>query len=223
MIPSLALDILVVVVLVSCILYYSHKGLVGGIVDFFGSFAALAVSIWGGMRLAQPIFDNWFRERLLEHTFEALNDQAVTTLDQVLERVVGYVPQDMLASILGYANAPITSTSMQAAEMVVDTVIAPILVPLITLMVFVAIFLLGRAVVFIISAMVSRVNKVPVAGKVNKILGAVAGLLIGLLYTFLIMCVIWGVDAAYMENGLGVYYFSQSIVYRLLLPLNIFA
>ena len=67
------------------------------------------------------------------------------------------------------------------------------MMPLIGVVVFFAVFVLGRVVISLLAAIFSNVNRVPLVGSVNKGLGAVIGLVAGLINVLMVLCVIWAV------------------------------
>lgn len=218
-VTALLLDILIVVVLVICMLHHVRKGFISSLIDFGGTLIAIAAAGLAGAKLAPVIFNSWFRPGLVNRTMETMNDAGVTTLSELLKKVVAFVPQDFLRKVLGISDTAITGSSQQAAERIVDTAIAPMITPLISIVLFLVVFLVLRLIVAVVAKRAVKMNKLPVLGGANKILGAVMGVLIALLYTFLLMCILWALDAVY---GVATEWFGQSLMYRLFYPFNIF-
>ena len=76
---------------------------------------------------------------------------------------------------------------------IVENVVAPLVMPLIGVVVFFAVFVLGRVVISLLAAIFSNVNRVPLVGGVNRGLGAVIGLVAGLINALMVLCIIWAV------------------------------
>jgi uncharacterized membrane protein required for colicin V production len=217
-ITALLLDILIVVVLVIRALHYARKGFVSSLIDLGGTLVAIVAAGFVGTKLAPVIFNSWFRPGLLNRTVEAMNDAGVTTLGELLKKVVAFVPQDFLRKMLGIADTAITGASQQVAERIVDTAIAPMIIPMISIVLFLVVFLVLRLIVAVVAKHAVKMNKLPVLGGANKILGAAMGVLITLLYTFLLMCILWALDAVY---GVATEWFGQSIMYKLFYPFKV--
>lgn len=221
-ISSITLDLVVLAMIVACALYYRRRGFVSCILGFVGALVSLFASVTLGNVLAPRLFNALFRQRMVATTTDAIAQYAEPTLRDVLGNVVGYLPGTALDEMATAAGGNLAGVSQDMAATIVDHVIAPVIVPLITVCLFILFFLLFRLVFGLFGKMLRSVNYVPVVGSLNRVLGFVMGIVIALLYAFLIVCVIWLLDAAYGPEQFGQMYFNGSILYRLVQGMNIF-
>ena len=225
-ITSILLDIIILAILVGCILYHAHKGFLSSLLAMFGTVVSLIVSHFMGSRLALPVFNGLFRQNMVDKTARLLQDEGVTTLAGLLDGLLGFLPDVVLDSIVEKHGASLTTSihtgATDISARIVDEVVAPLLLPLISFFIFILLFLVLRLLVSLLSRLLADANKIPVLGKANRVLGGVAGALVGALYCAAITCAIWLVDAAYGVGFLGTGYFSGSVFYRMVYELNFF-
>ena len=75
----------------------------------------------------------------------------------------------------------------------VEKISAPLVVPLITVVVFFATFVLCRVVIAFLVTVLTNINKIPLLGGVNRILGVCIGVVAGFINVLLILCLLWAV------------------------------
>lgn len=221
-VTSIIFDLVVLAIFISCVVYYSVKGFVASIVNLVGTVVSLIVSFVLSSWLSRLIFSSWIREGMITRTMQVLTDKSVSTIDQLLNSVLDFLPQPMVESLMGSHTGALQDASRQFATTIVDTIIAPPLISLIGIVVFILAFLLVRLLFKALGKMLTGINRIPLVGTVNKALGAVSGLIISAVYVFLLLCVVWTIDAAYGSREFSETYFGDSFVYKLTLPLDIY-
>lgn len=219
---SILLDIAALLLVVICSVIYARKGLLSGIVVLLGTAAAIILATAVADQLSPAVFENFFRSSLEQRTVEAISQQSVANIDELLRSVLGFLPENTISAIVEGITANLDFSAGDIAHQIVEQVIAPLVIPIISVVVFFVVFAVVKVVVRLLASALTGMNKMPVLGGVNQALGAVMGLLIGLLYVFLLLCIIWAVGAAY-GGTLVEETFSTSILYNVTSGLNIFS
>lgn len=218
--PSLVLDLICLVILISCILFYARKGFLSGIVSLVGTIAAALAGYFGGQKLAPALFDRAFRPNLEQQAAEAITAQGVPDLNALLGSLAAFLPQGTLQEL---TNEFASSTDLSAAALatqLVDTVIQPLVVPILAVLLFVIIFVVLRLLVSLLSRILTGARHVPVLGVANSALGAVTGVLMGALYILLAVLVV-GAAASVWAGVPDEDIFSRSVVWNLLSNIRI--
>lgn len=218
---SLVFDIAVLAVLVVCAALYAGRGFLAGLLSFVGTLLAVGLALVAANAFAPAVFDNLFRPAMEERAASMIATQNITTVNELLRGLVGFFPKELIDSLAASFDSTLSTTSPDFAGRVVADLVKPMITPLIVVALCVLAFLILRGLFSVLMSLLRKVNKLPIVGTVNQALGAVMGILIGSLYVFLLLCVVWGADAAY-SGTLGEHYFGRSIVYNLLSGLNIF-
>ena len=134
------------------------------------------------------------------------------------------MPDDFLNSIVSAVSSALDKTSADAAQRVVELVMEPIFVPLISIVLFFVVFTLARFVVSLLVGLLTQANRIPLAGGMNKGLGAIVGALAGILDLFLVYCAAWSLML--LTGGvlpvLNQELFDNSLVLQLLGHMNPF-
>lgn len=222
------LDIVVVLLLLGMILRYVRTGFVAGILDFVGTLVSVGAAWWSASVLSSTLFEKLFRENLITRTTNALStSEGVVTFNEVLNKISGFLPQNIIDTFLGEHNAVATFNlnAPDIAQRIVEEVVQPLILPVISILMFFVVFIVCRIIVRFIVAALKNVNKIPLVGAANRALGAVSGALVGLLYAFLLVCAMWalavitGGDIEFLsENAM-----QASFFYRLFSGLIPFA
>lgn len=221
-VTSIALDVIVIIVLISSAIYYGKKGFISGLLQMLGTLASFVASYIIAAQLSMIAFNSLFRESLVQNTMGAVNEAGVNTVNDLLAKVIGFLPDSLIEEIAGSNGALILDANPEIANTIVDTIIGPILVPLISIIIFLVAFLLLRLILGMVTSLLRGLNKVPVVGAANRVLGVVMGVLIGCLYVLLIIGIIWLLDSVYGAQIVSGQFFADSVVYNLLKGLNVF-
>lgn len=220
---SLLFDIAVLAIFIICAAYCASRGFAASLLNFFGTIVSAGVSLFVSNKLSGVIFDALFRAQLEQKTLSALQEAGLTRLDEVLSKVLGFLPESVAELLsINHGEVMVGENAQAVATAIVQQVIAPLVVPFIAIILFIVAFLGMRLLVSFLTTLLKGVNKVPLLGAANKMLGVVIGLLIGALYVALILGVIWLIDSAYSGSMFAAKYFGQSIVYRLVQQLGFF-
>lgn len=184
-------------VLVATAIIYAKKGFVRCLISFLGTFIALLISIALADALAPGIFNSVFRPGLETQISEIITVGGSQTVNDVLASMFGFLSPEVIAQATGAFGTTIVANAPEITRSIVDTVMMPIIVPMITFVVFMLAFIILRILLGVLSKVLGIVNKIPVIGAGNKILGFIAGACIGLLYVYILLCLVWGINALY--------------------------
>lgn len=223
LVQSLIMDIVAVLVIVLCVAYYSKKGFVAGVINFIGTLAALVAGWLAAKYLSPIIFNSFFRPGLEDSIATTITQNGVQDMGGLLQQVLSALPDELVNSIVAAMDPSLDFTAGDIARQVVDQVVAPLVIPFISVIVFFVVFALVRVLFVVIRVLLSSIARMPLISTANSALGAAVGVLIAALYIYLGLCVVWGYDYLSPAQRLGETYFSRSIVFSLLEPLNFFA
>lgn len=220
---SIIFDIICFALIIGCTIYFASKGLLAGLLSLLGTIASLVIAFFASRALAPNIFEWLFRDRLIDSTHAAIAEHAVANIGDLLDEVVGFLPDFVKEPIIAQFGGDITLfDSWEFATRVVDDVITPIVTPIIAVILFVIIFALLRLLFSVLTRLLRGVNRVPVIGTANRVLGGVAGVLIGLLYVFLLVVVLSALSSLYGSEADPGGLFGRSLFYRLFSHISIF-
>lgn len=193
---SFILDLALLAVILLAALRYAKKGLLAGIFSFGGGLLSLGAALFVSNKFSPALFESFFAQSFLRHTTDVLQgNQGIATLEDILNRLAPVLPANLIESFMGSHTEVFDLSAPGIARQIVDTVIQPLVVPLISIVLFFAIFLVCRLVIGLLVAALANVNKIPVVGGFNRAAGFFGGILVGILYVFLLLCVLWAAVA----------------------------
>ncbi|MDL2219492.1 CvpA family protein [Ruminococcaceae bacterium OttesenSCG-928-O06] len=223
LIPSLILDAAVAVLLIICIVLYTRRGFVAGVISFFGTFIALVAAALVAYNAAPILFRVFFRPGLEQKVADTIAQQGLESLEGLVSQVLGFLPESLIDSITENVQLPPGLSAAGIAETVVDKAIEPLLIPFIVALVFFVLFTLLRLLLGLAKSLARGISKLPAVGGVNRFLGGVMGLGVAFVYIFIAFSVIWAYDSLAPAQPLAGDYFARSITLRLAAPLNFFS
>ncbi len=192
--PARILDIAILIILVWMVLRYFRTGFIAGLLDFCGTLISIGGAWWCAKEISPLLFEKLFAENLVNRTVNVLEDmQGTLSVGEILNKVSGFLPQNIIDTFLGETGSSLSFNlaSPDVAERIVTEVVQPLVMPVISILIFFVVFIVCRIVIGFIANALKNVNKLPLVGAANQLLGLGIGLLIGLLYAFLIVCAAW--------------------------------
>lgn len=193
---ALCVDILLLAVIVIFTAIYAKKGFVTGIIELCGTLVSVIAAWIVSKQFSPKVFESFFEENLLAKVSNAVSaNQGVLTLEEILNKIRGFLPANIADFLLGDINAQsvFDTAAPDIAHQVVEQIVEPMIVPIISVIMFFAVFAIAKLLINLIAAALTNVNKIPVVGNVNRALGIVVGLLVGVVNSFLLLCVLWAV------------------------------
>lgn len=191
--PALLLDAALVILVIITIAYFANKGFIAGILDLVGNFAALALAWIVSGKLSPAVFENFFKSGLITKTSALIQQEGSFSLEGLLQGLAGLIPQNLLDSVSASAADLLGSNAPNIAEKAVEQIVAPLVIPLISVVVFFATYLICRLLITFLAAVLSNINRIPLVGGVNKMLGVVIGAVSGVIYAVLVLCLLWAI------------------------------
>ena len=183
--PAIIIDVALIAVIVVSVFHYARKGFVAGLMDLVGNLASLALAWVVSGKLSPTVFENFFKSGLIEQTARTIQQQGGVNLSVILDGLSGILPQKFIDDITASAAGMLDSGAPDIAQQVVEKIIAPLVVPLITVV--------CRVVIAFLVTVLTNINKIPLLGGVNRILGVCIGVVAGFINVLLILCLLWAV------------------------------
>ena len=177
--PSFIFDILCTVVWLVLAVRYARKGFLASVVQLTGSlislFGARAFSGWAAGQVFERFLAGSFRDQIAANIAAG----GAVSLDGIAQRYAGFLPEAFRASIVDACersiSAVLNDNAVVLADTIVQKVLAPLLTPVISLVLFFVAFALLRMLI----------------GAVNHWLGWGVGGIASLVDIYLVLCVVW--------------------------------
>lgn len=222
--PALILDVILIAVIVLTAFHYKKKGFVAGLLDLVGNLLALLVAWIASDRISPTVFENFFKQGLIEKITQTVQEQGTSGLTMLVENFSSILPGGMADEVTRSLQEILGSGAPDLAVRIVDTILTPLIVPMITVVLFFIAFAVCKLVISMLVAVLTNINKIPVIGSVNELLGILVGVAGGVLNVVLLLCLIWAV-VAITNNNLPVLnndMLSGSMMYSLFSKYNPF-
>lgn len=217
-------DIMAALLLLCYISMSAKRGFASTVINFIGYVAALVCArVLSGM-MAPALFDMGVRAGLLTKVQTALAEMPVSLefaeeAATFLEALPTYVAN--LMNMGGFDTDKIlkmlTDFPQEAASMLVDEVLAPVITSVIAMVLFLILFSALLFVVHSVSRFFGEVRRIPVIGPLNSALGGVVGLLTGAICLYVIVVLlrfvlmITGDSLTFLNQGL----LDQTYTYKI--------
>ena len=196
------LDVITVIIVAIFAVSAYRKGFLNSIVMFLGTVGAMFAALTYSQPIARVIYENYLYERVSTLVAENLDKfsvpdvQAFTEGMQNLSQELPAFFSMLLQSEMGlnaelWYNQAINSGAATISAGIVDTVVTPIAIGLVRVVVFFIMFGVLMAIVNTAAGLLRTVNRIPLIGPLNEILGGVLGALQGMLYVFAVSAVLW--------------------------------
>lgn len=197
---AVILDVALIVLVVLTMFRYKKRGFIAGIIDLVGNLVSLCFAWVFSGKVSPAVFDNFFKSGLITKTANTIQRQGGVNLDSILQDLSGFLPQSFIDEIVSSAQGLFDSNAPDVAQSIVENVIAPLIVPVITVAVFFVTYAVCKLLVTFLVAMLENVNRIPLVGGVNQLLGLVTGLIAGVINAILVLCLLWAVIAITGNN-----------------------
>ena len=182
----------VLMVMVFCTVYNAaKKGFVAAAIDLIGYVISLVGSWIVAKLAAQWIFDSVLRPLVMDRVSEVLDEYF--TLDQLegeLEKVLEELPA-ILTNTISIEKEDIIGRLQQSTGLgtdlvsgFTDAIVAPALVGIMQIIIFVILFSILLFIVHLLSGLFQELHHLPVIGTANSLLGGVVGLVEVILLVF---------------------------------------
>lgn len=177
---------MILIILIFAIIGYV-RGAVGAILSFVGGIVSAIIASVLGSNIAPWIYDNFFEHAISEDVTTAVNSAVNSGTTGIGDSIADILPRaisefsietgiiDVLNNITGNTTSELSSI---ACDIVLQSV-EPVYVKIISICTTIVLFFVLSAVVGVLCHLSGIVNKIPLVGSANKIIGAVMGLIYG--------------------------------------------
>lgn len=221
---ALILDGVLLVILAMVVWWYARRGFMAGLMQFVGNIASLLGALFLSQKVAPLLFERFLRGGFITRMEEAIARDGTVDVAALLEQFAGFLPEQVQQKIIQSADELLSAASPNLAQNLVAEVVEPLLTPIIAIVVFFVAFALCRFVVGFLVAVLTNMNKIPLVGGVNRLLGIGMGLLAGLVDLYILLCAVWAVMVITGGNlpFLNEQVLAGSRIYSVFAPLNPF-
>lgn len=204
---SLILDAVLVIIFVATVLEGRRKGFTVTVLSFAVSIISLIIAKEYAQPLAVWLNENFVHDGLVKELTELINTNLSNGTQSVIASLPDYVvnaAESAGISLEGLVGqlASEASVGNAAAEMVTAAE-KIIILPLITVVSFLVIFALGKAILGFGARVVGLAAKLPVIRSIDKTLGALAGALRGVLTLAVVSLILSAVASVFADNELS--------------------
>ena len=204
-------DIILVALVVITVGVAVKKGFITTLIETFSflisAFAAKEIS---------PLVSNWAYEAFIRDTVEKSFNNILSgaasgmSMQAKANELLSDIPEGMLklAELTGTdINALASTVSAQAAtndqlvQNLIDKVVYNIVTSVSQAIFFIVLFILFTIILSIVAKLFKKVNKIPLLGKVNEVLGGVIGVIKAVIIVFVICTIMYIVVGVMDENA----------------------
>lgn len=204
-------DLIIVGILVMSVIFAYRRGFVQSIVQFLGYIVAFVVALTLSTPVATFVFDGVLSEGIetkLTDTFVNFSDVTISEkVDQFLEELPAPIASalknsDGVESTIIELNDTVELTGEKFAEALLKNAIRPVVISLMQIIIFIALFILLSIAIKLISKLFKPITKLPLIRQVDGILGAVLGLVKGVVFVLAFVSLLQLVAAVSPADGL---------------------
>lgn len=181
--PALIIDgLLLIVLLVAAVRGYTD-GFFTSVVRLLGTVGSLVAGLYIADNYSQQIFNSYLKEPITERSYNYLVQTSQNIdIETALSQMLGEFPQEFLTATIEKAESAfsqIITPNMESAVYLVDEFIAPAMISVISVLLFIATFFIIKLVCSVMARLFKAINNVPLLGTANKLAGLFAGIVTG--------------------------------------------
>lgn len=178
--------IMILIILIFAIIGYV-RGAVGAILSFVGGIVSAIVAGILGSNIAPWIYDNFFKQTIIEDVTSAvssaINNGATGIGDSIADILPAFVAdfaaENGIIAILNNITGSTTNELSGAACDIVLQSVEPVYIKIISVCATIVLFFVLSAIVGVLCHLSGIVNKIPLVGSANKIVGGIIGFVYG--------------------------------------------
>ena len=180
--PSFLFDIVCTVVWLLLAVRYARKGFLAASVQLGGNvFSLVGARVFSGWAAAE-VFQRFLAGSFRTQIAESISAGGVVDLTGIADKYAGFLPESFRASIVETCERSISAVLSDNAVVLADAIVQKVLAPLLTPVISV-----------VLVTVLGLVNRLPVIGTVNRWLGWVTGCVASTMDIYLVLCVVWAV------------------------------
>lgn len=189
---GLVCDLICLGILLATALRYRRLGLLGGIVNLVGNLASLGAATFVSRKYAGVLFSGFLRPSIEKSIAETISSEGFDPL-VIAEKYGSMLPKGIRERILEEVMECLDPSIPHAAEAIVTQVVEPLILPLLSIVLFFVVYTVCRFLVSLLVTVLSGANHIPLAGGVNRSLGTIFGVVAGAVDIFIFYCVAWSI------------------------------
>lgn len=207
---TILLDIMILLVIGIGIWRGYKHGLVRTLIRLVGCILALVIAALLSRPVAEGIFDTFLQENIEATVAESVSATAGKTVEEHIAAALDVLPESV-QNVLDNAGwveraAEGVDDSMDDAEAalaasIVQNMVRPVAVALISMLALLVLFVLLMIAVSLLSKVIGALFNIPVIKQINGVLGAVIGLLEGVLIAIVITALLQITAASSDKEG----------------------
>ncbi|MEG2233601.1 MAG: CvpA family protein [Oscillospiraceae bacterium] len=218
----LILDAILVLILAICFFLNYHRGLISAVISIAAVIVSLLLGFYVSNRLTEPIYENFVRERLGTAVEKRIESDGGGALDEVTDGIGSLLGgEEAKQQLIDAANG----AKLVAAEKIVDDSLQNGAKTAIRTALFILIYVVVSLILTSLARMMRGVNKIPLLGFANKLLGGALGFAIGALYCFMFVsaCALIINITVNTLSWMNMDIINQTKIMSVVYPYNLFA
>lgn len=180
------IDIVLVLLLILIVYASFRKGFLRSVLSLGGFLISTIFSFMFGKMIAEMLFDSmakpWLTSMINEQVVAGANNNLTVVVDNLYLNLPGYIsgPIELLFGSKEQMTASLQSAVNNGSTGLTDSIVGllrPMMVTLISILVFIILFILCMLALRVIDRMLIRVRRLPVIGTFDGLLGGIVGVL----------------------------------------------
>ncbi len=169
------------------------RGALGTVLSLAGGIVSMIISYVLGTNLAPWIYDNFIRPGVDEKITHTVSDAISSGVSNIGESIFNSFPsflwefcdsEEVVGSLNSITGSSIEELSGYACN-IVHNAAAPVYIAVIRVCVIAVLFVILSIIIGILCSVSGLVNKIPIVGTANRIIGLVLGLVYGVMIVFI--------------------------------------
>ena len=189
--PALVFDIVFLVLFIVVIILYARRGFMASLVQFIGNLVSLLGALFLSGRVAPMLFDRFLKNSFVDRIDSTIAQQGSVDLAATVNKYAGFLPESIQQKLVQTAGGFLDFAAPDVAERIVKDVMEPLITPIIAIVLFFVAFALCRLLVSFLVAVLTNLNRIPIIGGVNRLLGVVMGALAACVDLYILLCAVW--------------------------------
>ncbi len=212
---GIILDLIIVGIIVLCARKGAKDGFAKTLVGFFAFAIALILAGVLCAPAANLVYDKAVREPVENAVYNAVSEnfaggeisataeQVSTLIEEAIDKLPAFIKgvtgiEDKKDAVIESVNELKTADIREITDNIVGKYIAPVVIRVLSVIVFIILFVVLLFVCKLLSKCLKLVNKLPLIGKLNSLLGGILGVLQGALIA---LAVCWVLVAVTNDGG----------------------
>lgn len=219
------IDLIIVAICIVTVLIFAKKGFVYALVKVVGFVGVFIVATGLGNFLSDYVYNNVIEPNIVSSVMENINNGAKNISDSVYEALPDVIQKN--GALLGITEENFAFTTLSGVvseadvKSVLDKTVEPILLGLLSSIITLIAFAVLTFLVGYLSKFLNKLFSFSVVGTLNKVLGGIIGLPIGVVYA-LAFCLALNLIISFTKNGVWIFTaetVDSSTLYNLLISI----